>query len=298
MTDHYSHLGAKAKALIAEPNDVRIMAIQQGAWIKYPRATEILERMERLLKYPRVTRMPNMLIVGSTNNGKSSIVEHFAQQHLPDMNPEGDAAIAPVVLIEAPPTPDVSDFYGRILEELFAPFRPNAKVADLYRQVKLLFVALHVKMLIVDEIQHLIAGSLAKQRDFRNALKSLGNETGISIVASGIEEAFNAFNTDPQLSNRFVPELLPKWRMDNTYGSLLMTLERRMPLKLPSKLPEPDLAQKILWMSEGTLGDICDLVKLAAEQAIIDGSEKITDKLLDALPWVPPSKRKQQPRTL
>lgn len=83
--------------------------------------------------YPRVTRMPNMLIVGSTNNGKSSIIERFAEQHPPDMNPEGDAAIAPVILIEAPPTPDVSDFYGRISMAVYwkSYSRPSSRTSRL-----------------------------------------------------------------------------------------------------------------------------------------------------------------------
>lgn len=295
MTDSYAHLGADAKAVMDKPDGMRILSIQQGSWISYPRAKEILSRLDRLLNYPRTTRMANMLIVGPSNNGKSSIIKHFAGEHLPNPNPDGDAAIAPVILVEAPPTPDVSDFYGRILDELFAPYKPNSKAADRYHQIKVLFDSLQVKILIVDEIHHLIAGSLAKQRDFRNAIKSLGNETGVSIVAAGIEEAFNAFNTDPQLSNRFTPEVLPKWKLDNTYGSMLMTLEKRLPLKVPSNLVEPNLAQKILWLSEGTLGDISDLVKLAAEHAIISGVEQVSEKLIDALPWVPPSKRKQRP---
>ncbi|MFF8032311.1 TniB family NTP-binding protein [Streptomyces sp. NPDC016626] len=47
-------------------------------WIGYPRATEALERLETLLAWPSKQRMPNLLLIGPTNNGKSMIVEKAA----------------------------------------------------------------------------------------------------------------------------------------------------------------------------------------------------------------------------
>lgn len=291
-TPSYPHLSTKGLELVEATNDVRISAIQAGAWIAYPRAKEIMARMERLFRYPRTTRMPNMLVVGPSNNGKSTILERFVAQHPPDTNPEGNATIVPVVMVEAPSRPDVNEFYARILSKLFVPYRSSANTAERCHQVKQLFETLKVKLLIIDEIQHLIAGSTTKQRDFRNAIKSLGNETKVSIVAAGVEEAFNAFSSDPQLSNRFVPAPLPRWQIDTDFGSVLRTLEGRMPLRKPSALHDTAMAHKIMQLAEGTLGDTCDLLKIAAERAIQDGEERITLKLLEALPWVPPSKRK------
>jgi len=151
-------------------------------------------------------------------------------------------------------------------------------------------------MLIVDEIHHLIAGSLNRQQEFRNALKSLGNETMVTIVAAGIEDAYNAFNTDPQMSSRFTPEELPLWKANNEFGSLLATLEMRMPLRQASNLKEPAMMLAIHTRSEGTLGDTCDLVKELAVDAIRSKEERITLERVNALQWVPPSKRKQYRR--
>jgi hypothetical protein len=50
--------------------------------------------------------------------------------------------------------------------------------------------------------------------------------------------------------------------------------------------------------SESSLGDICDLVKEAAIDAIRSGEECITEKQLAKLDWVPPSKRKMYRRPL
>ncbi|MDP3651666.1 MAG: TniB family NTP-binding protein [Rhodoferax sp.] len=292
----YAHLNEAAKALANAPDAARIHSIRAGTWLGYPRGKEILVRMEDLLEYPRITRMPNMLLVAASFNGKTSILERFLAQHPPDLDPLGEATICPVVMVESPPSPDVSAFYSRILDALMAVYKPNAPPQDKYSQIKLLFKQMGVKMLIIDEIHHLIAGGLKRQQEFRNALKSLGNETKIVIVAAGIEDAFNAFNTDPQMSSRFCPEELPLWRADNQFGALLATLELRTPLRKPSNLKEPAMMLEMHTRSEGTLGDLCDLFKELAVDAIRSKAEQITLERIRALRWVPPSKRKQYQR--
>lgn len=289
----YPHLNEAASDLIERTDDQRIYAIREGSWLGYKDAKRILARMEELLAYPRITRMPNILLVAPSFNGKTSILKRFVSQHLPDLDPTNEITICPVVMVEAPPKPDISDFYTRILDALMAPYKPTASVQEKYSQIKRLFRQMEVRMLIVDEIHHLIAGSLNRQQEFRNALKSLGNETMVSMVTAGIEDAYNAFNTDPQMSSRFTPEELPLWRANNEFGSMLATLELRMPLKLPSNLKEPATMLAIHTRSEGTFGDMCDLVKELAVDAIRSGTEQITLEQVNAMKWVPPSKRKQ-----
>lgn len=296
MAVAYPHLNETAKALMDASDEERIHAIRSGTWLAYPRAKEILARMEDLLTYPVNTRMPNVLLVAPSFNGKTSILERFLSQHPPNFDPVLDATHCPVVLVESPPSPDVSAFYARILDALMAIYKPTASVQEKNSLIKLLFRKLGVKMLILDEVHHLIAGSLNKQRDFRNALKSLGNETKVVIVAAGIEDAYNAFVTDPQMSSRFTPEELPTWRADIEFGALLATLENRTPLKKPSNLKEPGKMLEIYNRSEGTLGDMCDLFKTLAVDAIRSKTEEITLDGIRSVHWVPPSKRKQHRR--
>lgn len=293
---NYEHLNDAARALVDQSDEVRIKAIRSGTWLPYDRAKEILSKLEELLDYPRITRMPNMLLVASSFNGKTSILERFLSLHQPDLDPEREITTCPVLMVESPPNPDTSSFYSRILDALMAPYKTTASTQEKNSQIKLLFKVMGVKMLIVDEIHHLIAGNLNKQKDFRNALKSLGNETKIVIVAAGIEDAYNAFNTDPQMSSRFTPEVLPVWKADMKFGALLATLEKRTPLKQVSNLKAPDKMQAIHDRSEGTLGDMCDLFKELAIQAIRTGAEKITLEQINTLRWLPPSKRKNHQR--
>jgi Bacterial TniB protein len=60
-----------------------------------------------------------------------------------------------------------------------------------------MLVTINVKMLIVDEIHHVLAGPLLKQRHFLNVIKYMGNELQIPIAAAGTHDAFNAIQIDP-----------------------------------------------------------------------------------------------------
>ena len=85
----------------------------------------MLKQLETLLSYPASHRMPNLLIVGDTNNGKTMLVKRFRGQHKPQDNPTGEAAVVPVLFLQAPPVPDEGRFYNAILERLFAPYNPG-----------------------------------------------------------------------------------------------------------------------------------------------------------------------------
>lgn len=292
-----AHLHKNAREQVDLGDKERIRIIQAGSWMALDHAKRALERMEELLAHPPVTRMPNLLLVGASFSGKTSIIEHFRDMHLPDLDPTAEFSTCPVVMVEAPYKPDTSDFYSRILDALMSPYKPTAPAQAKYSQIKRLFKQLGVRVLIVDEIHHLIAGSLNRQREFRNALKSLGNETKVCIIAAGIEESYNAFNADPQMASRFVPMTLPKWTAGQAMGNLLATLESRMPLRLPSNLASVAMMMEIDRRAEGTLGDICDLVRTAGVDAIRKKTEQITLKQLQTVDWTPPSKRKHYPRS-
>ena len=295
MSDKYPHLNDQASILAEADAKDRVRAIKAGIRVTYDRAKEVLAHMEDLFEHPPIDRMPNLLIVADSNNGKTWILRTFMEKHPPDPNPDGDAAIVPVVMVSAPPTPDIGELCASILTEVNAPYRESADDFERMSAVKRVLQAIGTRMLIIDEIHDMLTGSAKKQRELRNAIKGLGNYLKISIVAAGIEEAYTVFSTDPQLSNRFYPEPLPLWSLDKNLGRLLASIERKLPLRRPSNLKSPEMLQKIMFMSEGTIGGIYDVLKIAAPKAIADGSECISLDLLNGLTWTKPSERKSRP---
>jgi stage III sporulation protein SpoIIIAA len=52
----------------------RVKLIRQGSWINYPRATQVLTKLDDLMHQPRTHRMLNMLLVGASGNGKTTLI--------------------------------------------------------------------------------------------------------------------------------------------------------------------------------------------------------------------------------
>ncbi|GAB3636709.1 TniB family NTP-binding protein [Hymenobacter arcticus] len=273
----------------------RVEFIQSNRWIKYPAAERILERLEELLAHPKIARMPNLLLVGETNNGKSVVLNRFCQLHKPYTTHGDEQLVRPVVTVEAPNKPDEKKFYRKLLDQLNAPYRLADRMDRMERQVFHVMQHVNARMLIIDEIQNLLAGSSINQRVFLNMLKGMANELQIVIVAAGTMEARNAMSADPQMSNRFVQKFLPRWHYAEDYLRLLASFERLLPLRKASGLTESALAERIYEMSEGTIGEIAGVLITAAMAAIHSGKEYIDCELLDQIGHVLPSERRFQP---
>lgn len=291
----FEHLSAEAKEAIYLPEKERFNFIRSPLWIGYAAAQKALKKLDILLNYPKKDRMPNLLLVGDTHNGKTTIISRFRQKNPGQTDEETGRVVMPVLAIQVPSVPDEVRFYNTILEKLLAPYREREQPEKKLFQVSRILERLQTRILIMDEIHHIIAGNLKKQRQFLNAIKYLSNELKMPLVGVGTGDAFNAINTDPQLANRFEPLVLPRWKNNDEYLQLLASFEYMIPLKKPSGLAEdPQIFVKILSMSEGLIGEISVIVTEAAVAAIEKGEERISLKILKELDYFSPSERKRR----
>lgn len=281
--DSYIHLGPKAIAALKLSDEERIRYNWSDRWIGYGSAKDIIDYMEFLLAFPKCHRMPCLLIVGESNYGKSSIIRRFLELHPSDDNPDGRTIVAPVVMAGAPSVPDEGRMFNNILDSIFAAYKvsdhPDVKRKILFEA----FSAIGVKMLILDDISNLMAGSVVKQRAVLNAVRSLSTDLQIPIVAAGIETANTVIRTDAQLYSRFKSRELKRWTNEESFAKLLKSFEKQLSLKKPSFLESNDIVIRILSMGDGVIGDIAFTLKRAAEVAIRTKEERITPKILDSL---------------
>ena len=284
-------MSPSAQAALLLPLDERVRYLQISRWICYDYAEAILKDLQELLEHPKVLRMPNLLVWGDTNCGKTAIIDRFCQRYPLRQNGEEEADVVPVLYIQAPPIPDERRFYSLILDKLRVPHKTNERADRMMCQILKMFPKLGVRMLIVDEIHHILAGNLQRQRAFLNVIKYLGNEAVIPIVGVGTISALNALQTDAQLANRFEPRNLPRWRLDTRYRQLLASFEYVLPLAEESNLTEKEMATKLLDMSGGTIGELSKLIRRAAIETIRQGREKISLSLLEEVQWIPPDVR-------
>lgn len=290
----FTHLLPTVRAIAAEGPEERVRRIQTDRWIGYTRAEVALAQMQTLFTFPQRSRMPNLILVGASNNGKSMIAEKFYRRYGSTESDDSERAPlrSPVLKIQMPAIPDDKLFFAAILERLGVPERLNERLVARQTTAVRLMRRACVRLLIIDELHNLLAGTRPQQSRLLNLLRWLGNELRMPLVAIGTAEALRAVQSDDQLANRFAPFFLPLWQMGAEYLRLLNTLEAVLPLRNPSQLAQGVLAQRILVAAEGTLGEIVTLVTLAAVHAITSGEERITPGALDRVHFVPPSRRR------
>ena len=136
-------------------------------------------------------------------------------------------------------------------------------------------------MMIVDEVHHLLAGTMREQRQSLNQLKFLSNELHMSVIALGTSEALYAMQANPLIASRFEPFALPRWRESAGLREFIVSLGRLLPLHLPSPFGDKDMVQKLMALSGGLTGRMTTLLAQAAELAIRQKRESISLALVD-----------------
>lgn len=283
------HPGARSAALL--PAKERVQLIWADRWIGYPKAVQAVTRLEALLGWPSRQRMPNMLLIGPTNNGKSMIIERFRRAHPPMTEP--DREHVPVLCVQMPSEPSPIRFYSTILTALGAPLRPRPRVVEVEQVALDLMRQVRVQVLVVDELHNVLAGRGESRREFLNLLRFVGNELRIPLVGVGTREAYLAVRSDDQLENRFEPFVLPTWEPDEQACSLLASFAASFPLREPSPISGQDMAEYLLARSEGTIGELAQLLAAAATAAVDSGLESIDHRTLTMADYHGPSERRR-----
>lgn len=290
--------GAARLIALSSEDEARIDRIKGNTWIGYDRAVGIRNQMDGLLRHPRTHRMPNLALIGETNNGKTMLLRNFVKQHNPAEDPNADKTILPVLLVETPPSPDEGRLYYAMLNRLCAAGSAREPEDSKLRRIKLILQHLETKMIVLDDFFNIGAGTPVRRRKFLNALRNLSNDLQMPIVVSGTPETLNALSVDPSIANRFKPVFLPRWKEANMeeFARFVVSIEKTLLLKKPCDLMHEAALKRLLIFGEGLLGEIVAIMKLLAESAIRSGTESInadmlTKQNLSALGWVMPSDR-------
>ncbi|MDQ0734798.1 TniB family NTP-binding protein [Arthrobacter agilis] len=286
-----SHLTPAAQRLAVLPVAERVAHVRADRWIGYTRATTALARLEALFEWPSKQRMPNLLLLGPTNNGKSMIIEKFRRTHPQVSLPEREQI--PVLVIQMPSDPTVIRFYVALLAAMGAPLRPRQRLAELEQVALELLRAVGVRVLVIDELHNVLSGTVPVRREFLNLLRFLGNELRIPLVGVGTRDAYLAIRSDDQLENRFEPLTLPRWDVDTDTRSLLASFAASFPLRRPSDIAGVEMATYLLTRSEGTIGELSRLLTDAAIAALDSGEECINRTTLLLAPYSGPTERRR-----
>lgn len=296
-----SHLHPGARDHARGPDEERLRRVRAERWIGYPRAAAALRRLDELWDWPSRQRMPNLLIAGPTNNGKSMLIEKFRRTvdaRVAAMPEDRLTPPIPLVVMQMPSEPSVTRFYAALLDACGSPDpvggRARPRAVDLERTAMWWLGGNGLRVLVIDELHNMLAGNASRRREFLNLLRQLGNNLRVPLVGVGTHDAYLAIRSDDQLENRFQPVVLPRWEADSDETrSLLASFAASFPLRRRSDIAQPEMAEYLIARSEGTIGELAALLSSAAALAISSGDESINAETLAATEYLGPSERRR-----
>ena len=140
------------------------------------------------------------------------------------------------------------------------------------------------RMIVVDEVHNLLAGTAHEQRVSMNLLKFLSNQLKCAIVVLGTREALAAMQTDAQIASRFPGFELSRRQENEGFRGFLAGFERQLPLRQASRISgSRAMVSAIMSATGGITGHISELLSRAAEAAIRSNKECITPELLQSV---------------
>ena len=289
----FSHLTKDCRSLLSQSDEERVNRILADKWIGYPIAKKILSRLEDHINWPAKQRMPNLLMIGPTNNGKSTIIEKFRRKFPSiDTKKTVEGLSMPVVAFQMPPDPAGTRFYSMLIKTTGSDVR-GCRTAELEQLALHRLRSVKARILVIDELHNVLSGQSDVRREFLNTLRFLGNELRIPIVGVGTRDAYLAIRTDDQLENRFEPITIPRWKAGDDLLSLLASFEAVLPLRERSDLATPEMARFIVARTEGTIGEISTLLSMAAIEAIRGGEERMSTKVFKRTEYRSPTERRR-----
>ena len=296
MSDHI--LTPKAKtALDSGPAAAIHYLRQRPEFIWHHDARSIADRIELRLHgalHDDEEGTDHFLVVGPTGNGKSRLMKTLAAKYASPQDPTQSCMSIPVLYTRMAPSGTPLGYLRGVLDELGARYTVSNSFDQLYPLFVRLLGRLGVKVLVIDELQHIAIGKRDDKARMLNMIKDIGEQLRCVIVGCGLPDALYAMRWDAQLDRRFEPLPLNRWTVGLEFCRMLDGLEQTLPLPEPSDLGGEASAVWIADASEGTMKETQRLIRRAAMKAIQDGRPSIDLGLLKGLDWIKPSLRRKQ----
>ncbi|MGQ7889139.1 TniB family NTP-binding protein [Paenibacillus sp. WC2504] len=236
-----------------------------------------------------------LVIMGDTGAGKSTLFKKYESAYPRETktrirnNHTERYESVPVLRVELDSNSSPLNVASKMLERLGDPFT-NGTEKVLTARLKRLIPDSDVKVIFIDEVQHIVASDtqkvIYKAADW---IKQFANDVKIPIVFGGIKEkAKSIFASNQQLDERFPNKqefnVFPYSNPDEQkeFRGYLKGIEVKLPFadRSSSKIYDPYLAEKIYYASLGTPRTIYHLLRHASSKALRAGSDMLEEKHL------------------
>jgi len=280
VTLDLSHLDPAIHSLASADARERIRMVSKDLFIEHSYSQHLNDTLDALLCEPRHGRMPCWLITGDAGMGKTAHLYRFSRRYPDYRSDDGNTLIRPIVIANVPPEPTRQALEWAILESLNAPIMIQGRGIDRSGIVRKLITAHETRVLVLDEIQHVCHTRSRDRAVVLDTIKAISTTCQINVVCAGTPAVEREFQADAQIQRRFSITRFSQWVAGPALQQFVATYERARPLRLPSRLAQPEIVRALLNEAGGITHRIMQCLNSAAMIAIHEGIERITADLL------------------
>lgn len=229
----------------------------------------------------------SLFIGGDTGIGKSTLIREFVSRYPRMLGDEVDQIS--IVVASIPAVATTKSTASTLLRALGDPRAFTGELAKLTDRLLDFLVRCQVRMIILDEFQHIIdRESLKVRATTADWLKTIVEGARIPLVLVGLPHSEDILSENLQLDRRFHRRVrLSRFAWDSSraraeFRVLLKVLDQNLPFPLTAGLDEPRTAAWIFRRTKGILALVMSLIREAAELAIDRGAPCIEKEDLEA----------------
>lgn len=238
-------------------------------------------------------RPQGCLVVSPSNNGKSFILKAAMKEFLGGVIPHPQEPLqgsdsptslplwmispkqSPAIYARAPGKANHKMLFFELAKPISMALPDSATVRTLQNSLRRGLIGAGVKVIFMDELQHLNTGGENGTRTVMDEIKVISDELRIPFILAGTLKALEVVSEDDQYYSRFRPISLPEWKYDRAFLLLLRQFEVQM------EVPEGTFtgrkeSREVFIKSRGILGGVVEILNEALEWAVLENSEAIT----------------------
>lgn len=271
---------------------------------------EQIKRLARLVvsdsTYGATTARSALSVSGSAGMGKTSALQSVARDHelharerrglpltdasLKEHGREVVHGFLPVVYVVLPSSTTPKALMETFMTFLGLPVPPRTTTVRLTSIVTENLRALGTSMVVVDDL-HRLRTRTSAGGESANALKSFAEGLDAAFMFAGIDLPESELFHGPageQLYDRTTPYVMRGFSYSTDdrqleWTDLVARLEALLPLVAHERGTLPALSEDLMYVTSGSLGRLRRILRLAANQAINDGTESVTAETLHSI---------------
>ncbi len=240
-----------------------------------------------LLNRHAVSARRGLILSGAAGTGKTTAITQFGKTHQAidaQRHPGMDDRI-PVIYITVPPAATPRMVAAEFARFFGLPFTTRANITDIIEAVCGVAVDARVSVVCVDEL-HNISLATKSGAEVSDTLKYFSERIPATFVYAGIDVERGGLFTGirgRQIAGRFCLIATSPFPRTTEWEGLVATMENALRLHrhIPGALTALD--RYLHQRTGGMIGSLSHLIRGAALEAILDGTEKITKTLLDTI---------------